>query len=65
MFFDPAAFNSRVRLLEIEAPILQKALQMSRSHDAKLTATVHQLIVRALSKAIPNRDNQFRLTDGC
>ncbi|KAJ5612467.1 hypothetical protein N7510_005661 [Penicillium lagena] len=56
MSFDPAAFNSRVRLLEIEAPIVQKALQVSRSHDAKLTAIVHQLIVRALSKAIPNPD---------
>lgn len=56
VFFDPAAFHSRVRLFEIEAPILQNALRVSRNHDAKLTATVHQLIVRALSKAIPNRD---------
>lgn len=57
IFFDPAATqNSRVRLLEIEAPLVQKALQASRNHDAKLTATLHQFIVRALSKAIPGKD---------
>ncbi|CAG8052425.1 unnamed protein product [Penicillium nalgiovense] len=57
MFFDPgAALQSRVRLLEIEAPLVQKALQTSRTHDTKLTATVHQMIVRALSRAIPNPD---------
>lgn len=57
MFFDPVSeLPSRVQILEIEAPLVQKALQASRSHDAKLTATMHQLIVRALSKAIPDRD---------
>ncbi|KAJ5699525.1 hypothetical protein N7536_002538 [Penicillium majusculum] len=55
MFFDPAAtLQSRVRLLEIEAPLVQTALQTSRNHGTKLTATVHQMIVRALSRAIPN-----------
>ncbi|KAF5856573.1 hypothetical protein ETB97_007130 [Aspergillus alliaceus] len=57
IFFDPASTdNSRLKLLEIEAPLLQNALQISRKHDAKLTSTLHQLIIRALSKAIPNRD---------
>ena len=57
MFFDPtAALQSRVRLLEIEAPLVQTALQTSRSHDTKLTATMHQMIVRALSRAIPSPD---------
>ncbi|CAI7627204.1 unnamed protein product [Penicillium glandicola] len=57
IFFDPAAaLQSRVRLLEIEAPLVQKALQVSRSHNTKLTATVHQMIVRALSRAIPSPD---------
>jgi hypothetical protein len=55
IFFDPATTdNSRLRLLEIEAPLVQKALQASRRHDTKLTGTVHQMIVRALSKAIPS-----------
>ncbi|KAJ5924969.1 hypothetical protein N7454_007608 [Penicillium verhagenii] len=54
-FFDPAVTNpSRVRMLEIETPLLQNSLQISRKHDTKLTATFHQMIVRALSKAISN-----------
>jgi hypothetical protein len=57
IFFDSAsAHNSRVKILEIEAPLVQNALRMSRSHETKLTAMVHQMIIRALSKAIPNRD---------
>lgn len=57
IFFDPAsAHNSKVKILEIEAPLIQNALQMPRTQDAKLTAKLHQLIIRALSKAIPNRD---------
>ncbi|RJE23100.1 hypothetical protein PHISCL_04547 [Aspergillus sclerotialis] len=47
---------SRVKILEIDPPLVQNALQMSRKHDSKLTGTIHQFIVRALSKSIPNRD---------
>lgn len=57
MFFDPENTDiSRVKILEIDASRVQKILQLSRKHDGKLTATIHQLIVRALSKTIPNRD---------
>jgi hypothetical protein len=57
IFFDPtAALQGRVRLLEIEAPLVQHALAMSRTHDTKLTGMLHQMIVRALSKAIPSPD---------
>ncbi|KAJ5545506.1 hypothetical protein N7535_006108 [Penicillium sp. DV-2018c] len=57
IFFDPtAALQSRVRLLEIEAPLVKKALSLSRTHDTKLTGMLHQMIVRALSKAIPSPD---------
>ncbi|KAJ5584252.1 uncharacterized protein N7459_004052 [Penicillium hispanicum] len=57
IFFDPSATQtSRVKILEIEAPLVQKALQASRSHDTKLTATFHQMIIRALSKAIPSHE---------
>lgn len=60
VFFDPETLQSRVRLLEIEAAHVQKALQASRNRGAKLTGVLHQLIVRALSKAIPNGDmNSF------
>jgi hypothetical protein len=56
IFFEPESFRSRVRLLEIEAPLVQNALQASRSHDARLTAAVHLLIVRALSEAVSDRN---------
>lgn len=54
MFFDPtAAETSRVKLLEIEAPLVKNALQVSRNHGTKLTGTMHQMILRALSKVVP------------
>lgn len=52
VFFESKSFHSRVRLIEIESPLVQKALRVSRSHDAKLTSTLHLLIIRALSKVI-------------
>jgi hypothetical protein len=55
--FEPVpGLSSRVKILKIEAPLVQKALQVSREHDAKLTATIHQFIIRALSKTLPNSD---------
>ncbi|KAJ5645850.1 hypothetical protein N7490_002222 [Penicillium lividum] len=51
-FFDPAETSpSRVIMLEIEAPLLQKTLQMCRKNDTKFTGMLHQMVVRALSKA--------------
>ncbi|KAJ5094861.1 hypothetical protein N7456_010722 [Penicillium angulare] len=53
IFFDQSSgTNTQLKLLEIEAPLLQKVLQLSRQHDAKFTATLHQMILRALSKGI-------------
>lgn len=53
-FKPPPAPPSRLRILEIDAQTARKALQVSRNHNTKLTATLHQFIIRALSKAIPN-----------
>ncbi|KAL4940733.1 hypothetical protein BDV06DRAFT_213246 [Aspergillus oleicola] len=53
MFFDPAVRNSsRLRLLEIEAPLLLNALRVSRARGAKLTGVIHQLVVAALGRAL-------------
>ncbi|KAL4997998.1 hypothetical protein BDV10DRAFT_168011 [Aspergillus recurvatus] len=58
MFFDPSTPNSsRIRLLEIEGPLVQNALRASRAHGSKLTGLIHQMIVRALSKVL--RDEGF------
>lgn len=56
VFFEPDGVHTRVKLLEIEAGLVQRVLQVSRKHDARFTAVVHQLIVRALSKAVPDYD---------
>jgi hypothetical protein len=60
MFFDStaaaAAECSRVQLLEIEEPLVANALARSRENGTKLTATLHQLIVRALSEALPSEE---------
>ncbi|KAI0136191.1 alcohol acetyltransferase [Xylariales sp. AK1849] len=53
VFYKGGDFHTRLRILEIEDSLVQKALQVTRKHDAKLTATLHQLIVRALSRALP------------
>lgn len=51
---DPQGSRNMIKVREIDAVHLEKALVMAREHDAKLTGTLHQLIVRALSKTIPN-----------
>jgi hypothetical protein len=44
--------HTKIRLLEIDSELVEAALHASRSHDTKLTPTLHQLIVRALSKVV-------------
>ncbi|KAH8651355.1 hypothetical protein BX600DRAFT_528622 [Xylariales sp. PMI_506] len=50
------SLQTRVRLLEIDAPLVQGALATCKRHKAKLTATFHQLVVRALSTAVTDAD---------
>lgn len=49
---DPAA--TRIKLLEIDDADVAKALSVARKHGAKLTAVMHQLIIRALDIAVPD-----------
>ena len=57
VFFDPQeGLHTRIRLLEVEAPMVQGALRASRTHNTKLTATIQQLINRALSNAVTDGD---------
>ncbi|KAL3481240.1 hypothetical protein BJX99DRAFT_219409 [Aspergillus californicus] len=67
IFFDPLACsngtNSRIRLLEIPAPLVENALQVSRNHETKLTGTIHQFIVRALRKALPSSTSENEITN--
>jgi len=45
----PVGEHTKLRILEIDATVLQGVLCACRAHDAKLTALLQQLIVRALS----------------
>jgi hypothetical protein len=53
MFFEPETFHSYPKLIEIQGPVVDNVLRVARRNGAKLTATIHQSIVRALSKEIP------------
>ena len=57
VFLEPQeGLHTRIRLLEIEAPLVQGALRASRAHKTKLTATIQLLINRALSNAVTDGD---------
>ncbi|KAK5659733.1 hypothetical protein OQA88_944 [Cercophora sp. LCS_1] len=51
-FFDKTTTHSNVILRSIPAPLVTSALRASKANGAKLTGVMHQLITRALSKAI-------------
>lgn len=53
--FDPDKSRTNVAILEIEPTVLDKAIRVSREHDAKLTAVLGQLVARALHRAIPDQ----------
>lgn len=45
IFFEPGAHRSRVKMFAINEALVANAIKASREHDAKLTGTVHQLVV--------------------
>ncbi|KAF4445737.1 hypothetical protein F53441_10556 [Fusarium austroafricanum] len=51
IFFNPEAHN-KLKIRQIGAAQVNKVIQLARSHNAKLTGVMHQLIARALSKAV-------------
>ncbi|VUC21190.1 unnamed protein product [Clonostachys rosea] len=56
IFFNPKTHKTRVRVMEIEAAVLEKALRVAREHEAKLTGLIHPLVARALSKSLPDKN---------
>ncbi|KAF5025957.1 hypothetical protein F66182_1992 [Fusarium sp. NRRL 66182] len=54
MFFDAETHHTKLKIRHIPAAQVNKAIQLARTHDARLTGVVHQLIARALSKVIPD-----------
>jgi hypothetical protein len=56
MFIDPTSFKSNPKLVEIKGVEVENAVRVARRNGAKLTATIHQVMVRALSKALPGKE---------
>ncbi|KAF4997146.1 hypothetical protein FGRMN_4039 [Fusarium graminum] len=52
IFFDPETHRNKLKIRQIGASQVNKTVQLARTHDARLTGVMHQLIVRALSKVI-------------
>jgi hypothetical protein len=53
MFLEPESFYTCLKLIEFQGPEVENILQVARKNGARLTATLHQSIVRALSREIP------------
>lgn len=54
MTYDPEKYYTKLRIREIKAPLVDNAIRAARAHDAKLTGTMQTLIVRAVSRAVPD-----------
>jgi len=59
-FYQPETYRTGLKLLEIDAQKLENAVKLCRQGNAKLTALIHQLIVRALSHCLPSDSNGFQ-----
>jgi hypothetical protein len=51
-FHNRETYKSQMRIVEIPGPAVSHAIRLARSHDAKLTAVIHHLILRGLDKAV-------------
>lgn len=54
---DAKGSHSKLKLLEIKAPLLARALAASRENNTRLTGVFHEVIARALSRSVT--DPQF------
>jgi hypothetical protein len=56
MFHDPKTFRTCMEIISIDGETLHNALIVCRRHNAKLTAFMHQAILAALRKHLPEKD---------
>ena len=56
MFHDPQTFRTCMEIISIDGETLHNALNVCRRHNAKLTAFMHQAILAALRKHLPEND---------
>ncbi|CAF3648959.1 unnamed protein product [Fusarium graminearum] len=55
IFFDAKTNQNKLKIRQIEASQVNKVVQLARTHDARLSGVLQQLIARALSKVV--KDN--------
>ncbi|KAK3311959.1 alcohol acetyltransferase [Apodospora peruviana] len=64
IFFDEAKGpRTKLVLREIDAKLVENALRASREHGVRLTGVLHQLMVRALSKAFAQHTTSGPITN--
>ncbi|EWZ35603.1 alcohol acetyltransferase [Fusarium oxysporum Fo47] len=56
IFFDPETYHNKLKIRQVEASQVNKVIQLARTHDARLSGVMHQLITRALSKAVQDNN---------
>lgn len=54
-FHDPNNLRTGVEIVTVDDSTMQKVLSKCKTHRAKLTGLLHQLIVRGLSQALPTK----------
>ncbi|KAH6689809.1 hypothetical protein F5X68DRAFT_204292 [Plectosphaerella plurivora] len=52
MFFDPATNTNKLKLREMPASAVTKAIHAARAHDAKLSGTLARLLARGVGRAV-------------
>jgi hypothetical protein len=52
MFFKAGEVRTKVKMFEIDAPVVENVVRVSRNKGAKLTGTVQQIIARALASQL-------------
>jgi hypothetical protein len=63
-FYDASNHHTAVKILELSASTISNAVKVCRSHNTKLTALMHQFIVRALSKCLPDDSDSDNFVSG-
>ncbi|ETS88262.1 hypothetical protein PFICI_02090 [Pestalotiopsis fici W106-1] len=56
IFFEPEHSSTQIKLLEIDNSTLWKVLSTCKRNGTKFTGLLHQVVIRALSKTIPESE---------
>lgn len=63
-FYDAEKYKTGLEVLSIDAAVINKGLNVCRSHGTRLTGVLHQFINAALSKSLPQPNNVDSFASG-